>query len=316
MYVDVDDGSTVTDYLKAERERGITITSACIPLAWKGARINLIDTPGHIDFTMEVERAVRVLDGAVCLLDAVAGVEAQTENVWKQANRHSIPRIIFINKMDREGSSLSKTISAIESRLCGWGAPLVIQWPVVSGHSDAEIRSGAGGPALSAILDLPSMQILRWDTDPTGSVITKSPILKSDTHYEEAKRQRILLVEALSELDDTIVDTFLSHDADHMQVPEKEIHQALRRVSLSGKGVPVFCGAAFRNMGVQPVLDAIVDFLPSPVERPDIYGVDQRKNQVPISVEDPQLCAMAFKVINDEKRGPLVFVRVYSGMYF
>jgi elongation factor G len=325
----VDEGSTVTDYLKAEKERGITITSACIPFAWNQHRINLIDTPGHIDFTMEVERAIRVLEGAVCLLDGVAGVEAQTENVWRQANRYKVPRIAMVNKMDREGSSLLKTLESMRERLRGWGQPLLCQWPVLSDGGPSTIRTGAGGMSLIGIVDLLSMQVLDWSKDrKSGTVITKMPLKdyciaqsltqeSSDLLLEQVSLHRTHLVEVLSELDEEIIELFLSYEADHLKVPEQSLKKSLSKLTQEGKVVPVFCGAAFRNMGVQPILDAVVDFLPSPKNRPPALALNQKsgKEQL-VKGSDKDLCALAFKVIHDERRGPLVFVRVYSGTFY
>ncbi|KAI9090559.1 P-loop containing nucleoside triphosphate hydrolase protein [Phlyctochytrium arcticum] len=317
---EVHDGTTVTDFLKPERERGITITSACIPFSWRSHRINLIDTPGHVDFTIEVERSMRVLDGAVCVLDAVAGVEAQTETVWRQANRYRVPRVVFVNKMDREGATLVKTVKAMERRLTGWGKPLVCHWPVVRDASASFNGSGSGGPAFEGIVDLVTMELVDWKKDPrTGSVVTRQPMSdeeslgKNQAHlYADAVQARIALVEKLSELDDTIVDIFLDNDGDHMKVPAAALQAALRRVTLNGQGIPVFCGASFKNIGVQPVLDAVVDYLPSPSERTPPVAILPNGKSIDIH-NTSDLCALAFKVMHDPKRGPLVFVRVYSG---
>ncbi|KAJ3046229.1 Ribosome-releasing factor 2, mitochondrial [Rhizophlyctis rosea] len=316
---DVDDGNTVTDFLKAERERGITITSACIPFSWRNHRINLIDTPGHVDFTIEVERSIRVLDGAVCVLDGVAGVEAQTETVWRQANRYQVPRIAYVNKMDRIGASFTKAVKAMQRRLGGWGRPLVVQWPVVRGESHHATGIGSGGPDFEGVVDVLTMEVLDWKKVPkTGSVITRSPLSPSSDPdsarlYQEASAARNALVEKLSEIDDEIVDVFLEHDGDHMSVPADDLRAALRRVTLNGKGVPVLCGASFKNIGVQPVLDAVVDFLPSPADIQPPEAVTSDGKAVTVKLDDKNLCALAFKVTHDPQRGPLVFVRVYSG---
>ncbi|TPX71871.1 hypothetical protein SpCBS45565_g00933 [Spizellomyces sp. 'palustris'] len=318
---EVDEGNTVTDFLKPERERGITITSACIPFSWRSHRINLIDTPGHVDFTIEVERSMRVLDGAICVLDAVAGVEAQTETVWRQANRYAVPRIAFVNKMDRDGAGLGRTVAAMAKRLTGWGQPLICQWPVVKDGTAHISGPGSGGPGFEGVVDLVTMEILDWKHEPkTGSVVTRKQLSDSGREldgkrlYEEVVAGRTSLVETLSELDDGIVETFLEHECNHMKVPAKDIRAALRRVTLSGKGVPVFCGASFKNIGVQPVLDAVVDYLPSPKERSPPEGVTGDGSKVQVSLGDSDLCALAFKITQDPRRGPLVFVRVYSGV--
>ncbi|RUS20580.1 P-loop containing nucleoside triphosphate hydrolase protein [Endogone sp. FLAS-F59071] len=302
----VDDGSTVMDYLHQERERGITINSAAITFAWRGHRLNLIDTPGHADFTIEVERSVRVLDGAVTVLDGVAGVEAQTETVWRQAERYGVPRIAFVNKMDRMGAGFGRTVREIWAKL---GArPVVCQIPAMRGES-------SGG--LAGVVDLVEMEVLDWDADPVaGAVVTRTKMAAAwpdQGLYHEAVKARTALVEALAELDDGIVEVFLATE-DHMQVPAEEVRRALRRVTMAGKAVPVFCGAAFKNVGVQPLLDAVVDYLPSPLDRPPpIATVAGGKiMKVPLS-ESGKLCALAFKVTHDARRGPLVYVRVYSG---
>lgn len=316
----MDEGSTVTDFLKPERERGITITSACIPFSWRSHRINLIDTPGHVDFTIEVERSMRILDGAVCVLDAVAGVEAQTETVWRQANRYGVPRIAYVNKMDRDGASLGRTIAAMKKRLTGWGRPLVCQWPIVRDGTGAISGPGSGGPAFKGVIDVVAMEMLDWKQDKTGSVVTRVPMktaadcgLEGERLFSEAVAARTELVEALSEIDDGIVDVFLEHDGDHIAVPAEDIHRALRRATLSGKGIPVLCGASFKNIGVQPVLDAVVDYLPSPKERPAAKATAADGSVVECPLDGKDLCALAFKIMQDPKRGPLVFVRVYSG---
>ncbi|KAL2913897.1 Ribosome-releasing factor 2, mitochondrial [Polyrhizophydium stewartii] len=314
----VDDGSTVTDYLKTERERGITIQSACIPLAWRGHRLNLIDTPGHVDFTIEVERSLRVLDGAVCVLDGVAGVEAQTETVWRQANRYGIPRIAFVNKMDRDGASFDSTLAAITSRLGGWGRPVALQMPVFRSDAGAVTIDNRGGGKLAGVVDLVAMERLDWLRDPvSGNVVTRTPLTADDpawaaVHAAAAER-RSQLVEALSEMDDDIVNVFLECDADHARVPADAIRAACRRATIAGRAVPVLCGAAFRNMGVQPVLDAVVDYLPSPADLPPTAALLADGTRTTVPMTDPQLAALAFKVVHDSSRGALVYVRVYSG---
>ncbi|KAJ3200810.1 Ribosome-releasing factor 2, mitochondrial, partial [Dinochytrium kinnereticum] len=335
---DVDKGSTVTDYLPSERERGITITSACIPLAWSNHRINLIDTPGHIDFTIEVERSLRVLDGAVVILDGVAGVEAQTETVWHQANRNGaastqtgIPRVIFVNKMDREGAGLIKCVKGVYGRLRGWGEPLIVHWPVVMDGTSSLNGKGSGGPGFEGIVDLVTMQVVDYDSHETGSIERRRSFRNgvveggSDNWSEkeigrlwkEVVEARTQLVERLSALDDAVVESFLDHDAEHLSVPPDVLKESLRRLTLQGKVVPLLCGAAFRNVGVQPVLDAVVEYLPSPLDRPPAlgrFGGEDGAKEVVVGVEEQKTCALAFKVIHDDKRGALVFVRVYSGV--
>ncbi|KAJ3395130.1 Ribosome-releasing factor 2, mitochondrial [Entophlyctis sp. JEL0112] len=322
---DVDSGSTVTDYLPAERARGITITSACIPLLWNSHRINLIDTPGHIDFTMEVERSVRVLDGAVVLLDGVAGVEAQTEGVWRQANRYRIPRILVANKMDRPGASFKRAIAAVASRLKGWGQPVAVQIPL--------IQETNSGPRFVAVADLVSRCVISFDASDTGSVVERSAF-GSEAEFsdvllsggiarskEEAASfcnslalARADLVEKLSALDDTVVEAFLDADTVHMNVSEAVLKTGLRQLTLEGKIVPVLCASAFKNIGVQPVMDAVIEYLPNPAERQPATGTLPNGNLVKIEHTSSKFCAIAFKIIHDENRGAMVFIRVYSGV--
>lgn len=288
------------DYLKAERERGITINSAAITFGWQGHRINLIDTPGHVDFTMEVERSMRVLDGAVTILDGVAGVEAQTETVWHQADRYTIPRIAFVNKMDRTGAAFGRTVQEMWRKL--QTRPLVLQLPI---QSEEGIRG---------VADLVTMESLFWkDTD--GMEIVKEPLQEGTDLHAEAVRGRIALVETLAELDDAIVEVFFEKaEGDHMRVPQDAIKAALRRATLNSSAVPVLCGAAFKNMGVQPVLDAIIDYLPSPLDRPAALAKYRgRKDELIPLTTNGKLCALAFKVTHDARRGPLVYCKVYSG---
>ncbi|KAI8907169.1 P-loop containing nucleoside triphosphate hydrolase protein [Gorgonomyces haynaldii] len=296
----VDDGSTVTDYLKTERERGITITSACIPLGYRDHRINLIDTPGHVDFTIEVERSLMVLDGAVTVLDGVAGVEAQTETVWKQSNRYNIPRVCFVNKMDRQGASFVNTIASMR-RLTGWGSPIPIQLPLFKAQT-LTTKDNSGGQ-LVGVIDLVSMQHLDFSEHPTGRIVKRAPI--PEIVLEQAQKARADMIEQLAELDDTILEHFLE-SGDAASIPMDLIQKALRKTTIEGSAVPVLCGAAFRNLGVQPVLDAICDYLPHPNERPLPALKNDKKPQ-------KSLFGLAFKVIYDHQRGPIVFVRVYEG---
>jgi elongation factor G len=360
---DVDEGSTVTDFLPAERARGITIQSAAITFHWppgdgNGASsspqdqslprsahshtINLIDTPGHADFTFEVMRSLRILDGAVCILDGVAGVEAQTEQVWHQASTYKIPRVIYVNKLDRDGAAFGRTVREISSRLAVYPAVCHIPW-----------FDGGNGPFVG-IADAVNLQGLRWKEGEDGRSVKMMDLKQLDAEEpslaEELRRARIALVELLSEQDETIVEKFFECDEDHMAIEPMEIVDSLRRCVLdqSSRIVPLFAGASFRNMGVQPLLDAVVNLLPSPPEAPDpevsIGGVKGglrrllsgdlileqheqastpskgKKKKKAMAHADPkeaiaklQSCALAFKVVNDPKRGVLVYVRVYSG---
>ncbi|KAJ2080856.1 Ribosome-releasing factor 2, mitochondrial [Coemansia sp. RSA 988] len=294
---DVDRGDTVMDYLAAERERGITIQSAAITFGWRGRQLHLIDTPGHVDFTVEVERALRVLDGAVAIVDAVAGVQAQTLTVWRQAAAYGIPRVVFINKMDREGADYKKCVDEIESRL-GIRA-LVLQAPEAAGRGRLE------GCALESWIDAVTLERVTYAIadDRTGSKVSRQKLSEADASYVIAAAARTRLVEALAEVDSKIVDSFLGVDGDHLQVPTDDVRAAVRRATLANRGCPVLLGAAARNIGVQPLLDAVVDYLPAPTDRP---------TPVPLDPEAP-LVAFAFKVTVDAQRGPMVFIRVYSG---
>lgn len=272
----VDHGSTVMDFLPAERERGITIASAAITLPWNDYKINLIDTPGHADFTYEVERAVRVLDGAVCVLDGVAGVEAQTEKVWRQSEAYNVPKLVFVNKMDRAGAGFGRTVREVESEL--GGRTVVLQIPVF----EAERFCG--------VIDVIEMEESCWDAE--GKIVRRNKI----SDMGEATKAREALVETLAELDLEIVEILLKHE-NHMLVSAESIRSALARQTRANLLVPVLCGAAARNIGVQPLLDAIGLYLPPP-----------------LSTNVQTATAVAFKVVHDQKRGALVYVRVYSGV--
>ncbi|KAI8899166.1 P-loop containing nucleoside triphosphate hydrolase protein [Globomyces pollinis-pini] len=309
----VDDGSTVTDYLKVERERGITVQSACIPLSWNSHRINLIDTPGHVDFTIEVERSLRVLDGAITILDGVSGVEAQTETVWRQSNNYKIPRIIYVNKMDRPGAAFGKTLQSIQKRLIGWGKPLVTQLPIfqtINGDMSSKDLSEGN---FEGVVDVLRLERLDWKADAkNGGIITKHP-LTDGILFDQALKAREELIENLSDIDEEIVEAFMEADGDHLKISAIDIEKALRRCTLNGSGVPVLCGASFKNIGVQPLLDSVIKYLPSPKDVPDAVAIDSKGVEFPVKITDGKLCALAFKVIYDAQKGPLVFVRVYSG---
>ncbi|KAE8356166.1 P-loop containing nucleoside triphosphate hydrolase protein [Aspergillus coremiiformis] len=360
---DVDEGSTVTDFLPAERARGITIQSAAITFHWPpqpagdgntippqepdaprsavSHTVNLIDTPGHADFTFEVMRSLRILDGAVCILDGVAGVEAQTEQVWHQASTYRIPRIVYINKLDRDGAAFGRTVREVASRLGGW--PAVCQIPWFEG----------GNGRFVGVADAINLQGLRWEEGDGKSVkmFNLEQLAGEESQLaEELKRARIALVELLSEYDEAMVEKFFDFGEDHLAVPANDILESLRRCLLEEQGrkiIPIFAGASFRNIGVQPLLDAVTNLLPSPPETPEpevsISGVKgglrhllsgdllverseksaatkgkhKKKSAIQAesrsAIENLQGCALAFKVVNDPKRGVLVYVRVYSG---
>ena len=291
---DVDEGTTVMDWMKEERERGITITAAATTCYWQEYRINIIDTPGHVDFTAEVERSLRVLDGGIVVFDAVAGVEAQSETVWRQANRYYVPRICFINKMDRIGANFHRTLSMIEKQLKA--KPLPIQLPL---GNDA---------SYTGIIDLVENKAWRFDENPD-----LEPMAVAIPESEQAKCNefRQALIEKLAESDDQILVAFLSGSS----IAAAELRGALRRVTLANKGVPILCGSALKNKGIQPLLDAIISYLPSPLDVPPVKAVDSRLGTEVTrpARDDATFSALAFKVVSDPFVGRLVYFRVYSG---
>ncbi|MDD5038434.1 MAG: elongation factor G [Dehalococcoidales bacterium] len=291
---EVDEGTTVMDWMQQERERGITIKAAATTCYWRDHRINIIDTPGHVDFTAEVERSLRVMDGGVVVFDAVAGVEAQSETVWRQADSYHVPRICFINKMDRVGANFDRTIAMIEERLKA--KPLPIQLPVGSEAS------------FEGFIDLIESKVINFSVTP-GSEIVEMAVPESERERCIELRQK--LIEKLAEMDDQILLAYL----DNSNVTALELRQALRRVTLANKGVPVLCGTSLRNKGIQPLLDAVIDYLPSPLDVPPILATDASTNAEvarPASDEEP-FTALAFKVVTDPFVGRLVYMRVYSG---
>ncbi|XP_052015891.1 ribosome-releasing factor 2, mitochondrial isoform X1 [Apodemus sylvaticus] len=290
---DVDDGDTVTDFMAQERERGITIQSAAVTLDWKGYRINLIDTPGHVDFTLEVERCLRVLEGAVAVFDASAGVEAQTLTVWRQADKHKIPRICFLNKMDKTGASFDYAVESIKEKLKA--TPLVLQLPV------GEARTFQG------VVDIVNKEKLVWNSNSDdGKDFERKPLSEaSDAELlKETIEARNSLIEQVADLDDEFADLVLGEFSENFDlVPAEKLQAAVRRVTLAQAAVPVLCGSALKNKGVQPLLDAVTAYLPSPEERQYEF----------LQWYKGDLCALAFKVLHDKQRGPLVFLRIYSG---
>ncbi|ODQ66352.1 ribosome-releasing factor 2, mitochondrial [Nadsonia fulvescens var. elongata DSM 6958] len=324
----VDDGDTVMDYLPAERERGITITSAAITFEWNGNKINLIDTPGHADFTFEVIRSIRVLDGAVTILDGVAGVEAQTEKVWNQAAEMAIPRIIFVNKMDRPGAGFSRTVKEVVSKLNTKVALINIPLFETDGTVNSEER-------FCGVVDVVDKKVIKWQENSDGNDVTVIDITEypSDTVKEECEKARTALIENLCEFDEGLVETFLEL-GDYMEVPKADIKRALRQSTISQEITPVLCGASFRNIGVQPLLDAVVELLPTPIERPHPNAIIELskskkrtkigghkakaiiRKEITLTPESNKMltCALAFKVVNDPIRGMLTYVRVYSGI--
>jgi elongation factor G len=310
---EVHEGAATMDWMEQEQERGITITSAATTCEWRDHRINIIDTPGHVDFTAEVERSLRVLDGAVAVFDSVAGVEPQSETVWRQADKYRVPRICFVNKMDRIGADFKRTFDQIISKL--EANPVAIQIPI--GSEDRFL----------GVVDIIKMKSITYKDETMGADYVVGDI--PDDMLEEAKQYREQLLEKVSEVDDTVLEKYLSGHAD--QITEDEIKGAIRkRVNSSVRGkneaafVPVICGSAFKNKGVQPLLDAVVDFLPSPLDVPSIKGIDPDKKadaenpdanaiERPATDEAP-FSALAFKIMTDPFVGQLAFFRVYSGV--
>lgn len=291
---EVHDGTAVMDYMEQEQERGITITSAATTCAWKNHRINIIDTPGHVDFTVEVERSLRVLDGAVALFTAVEGVEPQSEAVWRQADRYRVPRIAFINKMDRVGADFFRAVSMIRDRL-GANA-IVLQIPI-----------GAEGQ-FRGVIDLIRMKAICYDQDSLGAEYTLGDI--PIDLLDLAREQREKLIEAVAEFDDVIMNKYLNEEA----LSQQEIITAVRRETLSMHVIPVLCGAAFKNKGVQPLLDAVIDYLPSPLDMPPVMGKGEKDEDVVVKAgDDEPFSALAFKILTDPFVGQLTFFRVYSG---
>ena len=290
----VDDGTTVTDWMVQERERGITIVSAAVSAEWKGYQFNLIDTPGHIDFTAEVQRSLRVLDGGIVVFDAVQGVEPQSETVWRQADRYGVPRMCFVNKMDRVGASYERTIDSIIDRL---GAnPIPMQLPI-------GFEAGFRG-----VVDLLELKAIVWEDD-----LGKEPKVVEipDDLKAKAKEARAHMVEKIAELDDALTVKYL--EAQEISVPE--LKAALRKAVISNKGYPVFCGSSLKNKGVQVLLDAVIDFLPSPAEIPPVQATDEDDNPVELPAkDDAPLSALVFKIVTDPYVGRLAYFRVYSGV--
>ncbi len=293
---EVHDGAATMDWMPQEQERGITITSAATKTEWRDHTINIIDTPGHVDFTVEVERSLRVLDGAVAVYDAVAGVEPQTENVWRQADKYAVPRMCFVNKMDRTGANYFRTIEMIVERLNA--VPLVLQLPW-----------GAEADFIG-ILDLITMKALRWESEDKGASYETVEI--PNNLRAEAAEWRHKLVETLAEADDEIMEGYLEREA---ELTEAELRAGIRRATIASKLTPVLCGSAFKNKGVQPMLDAVVDYLPSPLDIEAIHGtaLDGETEVIRHADESEPFSALAFKIQTDQHLGKLTYIRVYSG---
>ncbi|MFQ5828899.1 MAG: elongation factor G [Candidatus Methylomirabilia bacterium] len=292
---EVDEGTAAMDWMVQEQERGITITSAATTCFWGDCRINIIDTPGHVDFTMEVERSLRVLDGAIAILDAVAGVEPQTETVWRQADKYRVPRIAYVNKMDRIGADFYRSVDMIRSRL--GAVPVPVQIPL--GKEDT----------FTGVIDLIEQVAIVWSEESWGERFTREEIPSS--YAAQVREHREKMLEALAEVNETLMEKYLGDD----KIRPEEIKGALRAGTVSLKLVPVLCGASFRNKGVQSLMDAVVDYLPSPLDVPPVQGVrpETRQNEVRLAGDEEPFSALAFKVMNDPYVGQLVFLRVYSG---
>jgi elongation factor G len=290
---EVHEGAAVMDWMVQEQERGITITSAATTCKWRDTWINIIDTPGHVDFTVEVERSLRVLDGAVAVFDAVAGVEPQTETVWRQANKYNVPRMCFVNKMDRVGADYLRCVDMIKDRLDATVA--ITQLPI---GAESDFRG---------VVDLLSMEALVWD-DGMGESYEREeipPELKAD-----AEQWRHELIDVLSQFDETVLEKYVGDE----EITADDLRTALRAGTVAGDVVPVLCGTAFKNKGVQPLLDAVVDYLPSPVDVPAIAGHDQRGEAAQRRPSDDEpFAALAFKIMSDPYVGKLTYFRVYSG---
>lgn len=292
---EVHDGAATMDWMEQEQERGITITSAATTAFWNGKRLNIIDTPGHVDFTIEVERSLRVLDGAVTVLDGNAGVEPQTETVWRQADKYKVPRIVFVNKMDKLGADFDKSVESIRDRLGAKAVP--IQFPIGSESS------------LRGLVDLVRMKAVVWDNDGLGATYRDEEI-PADLK-DKAVEARSYMIENAVELDDDAMEAYLSGE----EPSEETIKKCIRKAVLTGAFYPILCGSAFKNKGVQPLLDAVVDYLPSPVDIPPTKGIDYRTEEEieRKASDDEPLSMLAFKIMDDPFVGSLTFCRIYSG---
>ena len=293
---EVHDGTATTDYMAQERERGITITSAAITAAWRDHQVNVIDTPGHVDFTAEVQRSLRVLDGGVVVFDGVAGVEPQSETVWRQADEYNVPRICFVNKLDRTGASIERCLGMLKKRLSANTVP--IQWPYGEGAD------------FKGIIDLFAMELVIYNDD-LGTAIERVEIPAE--MQEIAERKRAEMVELIVENDEFLLEKFLMEE----EITNDELTAALRDATIAGNLQPVLCGSALKNKGVQLLLDAVIDFLPSPIDIPPVIGIDpddDEKEETRAASNDEPLSALVFKIVTDPYVGRLAFFRVYSGV--
>ena len=287
------DGASTMDWMEQEKERGITITSAATTAHWNDHRVNIIDTPGHVDFTVEVSRSLRVLDGAVTVLDGQAGVEPQTETVWRQASEYNVPRIVFVNKMDKTGADFEYSVNTIGDRLGAVAA--AIQWPI-GAESDFKGQ-----------VDLVQMKAYVYN----GTATEDYTVTDIPAHLQEiCEMKRVELIETLANYDDELMESYLEGN----DISEEEIKRVIRKATLKAEFFPVLCGSAFKNIGVKKMLDAVIDYLPSPVEVPQIVGHDSEGNEIPVDFsDDAQFAALAFKVVTDPFVGKLTYFRVYGG---
>jgi elongation factor G len=293
---EVHEGTATMDWMVQEQERGITITSAATTCFWKDHRINIIDTPGHVDFTMEVERSLRVLDGAVALFDSVAGVEPQSETVWRQADKYGVPRIAFVNKMDRVGADFFRTVQMMKDRLRANAVPIQLPYGTEDKHR--------------GVIDLVTMKAIVWDDESLGAKYRETEIPAEQKAEVDEWREK--LIEALADADETLMERYL----EGKEISETEIRAAIRKGTVGITFVPVLCGSAFKNRGVQLLLDAVVEYMPSPLDVPAVRGIDPDKKEEierPASDKDP-FAALAFKIMTDPYVGTLTFFRVYSGV--
>ncbi|WP_456434275.1 elongation factor G [Thermosulfuriphilus sp.] len=292
---EVHEGTATMDFMEQEQERGITITAAATTCFWKGHQINIIDTPGHVDFTIEVERSLRVLDGVIAVFCAVGGVEPQSETVWRQADKYGVPRIAFINKMDRVGADFFRCVEQMRTRLAANPLPLQIPY----GAEDS----------FRGVIDLIEERAVVWDESTLGAKYHFEEV--PDSLREEYEEARTKLIEALADLDDSIMEKYIEGE----EISKEEIKVVVRRATVNLEAVPVLCGSAFKNKGIQPLLDAVIDYLPSPLDIPPIKGLNPKTGEVEERPADPEapLAALAFKIMTDPYVGTLTFLRVYSG---
>lgn len=294
---DIDEGNTQMDWMPQEKERGITIVSAATTTFWKDVRINIIDTPGHVDFTAEVERSLRVLDGGVVVFDAEEGVQSQSETVWRQADKYKVPRICFINKMDKLGADFDGTVGEIHDRL---GAnPIVMAYPI---GKEQEYRG---------VIDLLTMKALIWDKDPQGNEYTITDEIPAEVK-EKALQMRATMIEKVAETDDVLLGKYLNGE----EISNNELKAAIRKATIAYKVIPIYNGTSLRNKGVQPVLDAIVDYLPSPQDLKEVKGIDPKTSEESVRPlrPDAEFSALAFKIQLDPHVGKLTYTRIYSGV--